>query len=477
MYNFNKYKGIGILAVCLAVAGCKVPAITKLGENKPMPGVYNNNADTTNIATLQWRDFFTDANLVNLIDTALKNNQELMSTLQEIEVAKSDIGIRQGALSPTVGLRGGAGLEKAGRYTSQGAGDASTDITPGREVPDPLADYRIAAYADWEVDIWKKLHNAKKAAVARYLSSVEGRNFVVTNLISEIANAYYELQSLDTQLAIVRQSIEVQKNALAIVKVQKEAARVTELAVQKFQAEILDSQELEYETLQKIRETENDLNLLLGRYPQEIVRSKNDFLTLTPAAVHTGIPSQLLANRPDVKKAELDLVAAKLDVKVARAEFYPSFNISAALGFQAFKPSYLFKYPGSLIYSVAGEIAAPLINRAGIRAEFNSANARQLQALYNYQKVILNAYMEVNTQMYAIDNLEKRYSLKSQQADALIKSVDISNKLFKAARADYFEVLMTQRDALATRLELVETKKAQLTAVNTIYRNLGGGWR
>ncbi|MBL4675625.1 MAG: TolC family protein [Mucilaginibacter sp.] len=476
MNNLKRYTGI-TLAAALAFAGCKVPAIKPLAENKPLPGMYGSSADTTNIAALQWRNFFTDANLVNLIDTALKNNQELMTTLQEIEIAKNDIGVRQGALLPTVGLRGGAGLEKTGRYTSQGAGDASTDITPGQEVPDPLADYHIGAYADWEVDIWKKLHNAKKAAVARYLSSMEGRNFLITNLISEIANAYYELQSLDTQLAIVRQSIEVQKNALAIVKVQKEAARVTELAVQKFQAEILDSQKLEYETLQKIRETENDLNLLLGRYPQEIIRDKGDFLTLTPAAVHTGIPSQLLANRPDVKQAELDLVAAKLDVKVARAEFYPSFNISAALGFQAFKPSYLFKYPGSLIYSVAGEIAAPLINRAGIKAEFNSANARQLQALYNYQRVILNAYMEVNTQMYAIDNLEKRYTLKSQQADALIRSVDISNKLFKAARADYFEVLMTQRDALATRLELVETKKAQLTAVNTIYRNLGGGWR
>ncbi|RFZ85363.1 TolC family protein [Mucilaginibacter terrenus] len=477
MYNLNKYKGIVVLAVCLGIASCKVPAITQVGENKPLPGMYGNSADTTNIAAMQWRNFFTDANLVSLIDTALKNNQELMTTLQEIQIARNDIGIRQGQLSPTVGLRAGAGLEKTGRYTSQGAGDASTDITPGQEVPDPLADYTVAAYANWEIDIWKKLHNAKKAAVTRYLSSVEGRNFVVTNLISEIANAYYELQSLDCQLAIVRQSIQLQKNALEIVKVQKDAARVTELAVQKFQAEVLSSQGLEFETLQKIRETENDLNLLLGRYPQEIKRDTSNFLTLTPAAVYTGIPSQLLANRPDVKRAELDLIAAKLDVKVARAEFYPSFSISAALGFQAFKPSYLFKYPGSLLYSIAGDIAAPLVNRAGIKAEFNSANARQLQAMYNYQKTILNAYIEVNTQLYAIDNLQKRYSLKTKEADALTKSVDISNALFKSARADYFEVLMTQRDALATKLELVETKKAQFTAVNTIYRNLGGGWR
>ncbi|GAA4307764.1 TolC family protein [Mucilaginibacter gynuensis] len=478
MYKLNRYKGIAVAGVFLAIASCKVPAISQLPESKPLPGAYNaNSTDTTNTGAVQWRSFFTDNNLISLIDTALKNNQELLTTLQEIQIARNDIGLRQGQLLPKVGLRAGAGLEKAGRYTSQGAGDASTDITPGREVPDPLPDYTLGAYADWEVDIWKKLRNAKKAAVTRYLSSVEGKNFVLTNLIAEIANAYYELQSLDSQLAIVRQSIAVQKNALEIVKVQKDAARVTELAVQKFQAEVLSSEGLEFETLQKIRETENDLNLLLGRYPQEIVRTKDAFLNLTPATVHSGIPSQLLANRPDVKQAELDLVAAKLDVKVARAEFYPSFSISAALGFQAFKPSYLFRYPESLIYSLAGDIAGPLINKAAIKAEFNSANARQLQAMYNYQRVILNAYIEVNTQLYAIDNLEKRYSLKSQEADALTRSVDIANALFKSARADYFEVLMTQRDALATKLELVETKKAQLTAVTSVYRNLGGGWR
>jgi multidrug efflux system outer membrane protein len=477
MYNTRFRKYIYLIGVCVVIAGCKVPAITQAPPSAPIPGSYNGNSDTTNISAMQWRSFFNDKYLVSLIDTALKNNQELMSTLQEIEISKNDIGLRRSQLFPTVGVRAGAGVEKAGRYTSQGAGDASTEITPGREVPDPLTDYAVAAYADWEVDIWKKLHNAKKAAVTRYLSSVEGKNFVLTNLVAEIANSYYELLAYDNQLAIIRQNIGIQKNALEVVKAQKEAARVTELAVQKFQAEVLNSQSLEFETLQNIKETENRLNLLLGRYPQEIQRDQSNFLSMLPAAVHAGIPSQLLANRPDIKKAELDLVAAKLDVKVARAEFYPSFSISGTLGFQAFNPHYFVKYPESLIYSLTGDIAGPLINRAAIKAEFSSANARQLQAVYNYQRTILNAYVEVNTQLSAIDNLEKRYSLKSKEADALTKSVDISNALFKSARADYFEVLMTQRDALATKLELVETKKAQMTAVTNVYRDLGGGWK
>jgi len=477
MTKFRIHKCIGLLGICLAVVSCKIPAIKQPIENKSVPGSFTDNRDTTNMAAIQWRNFFTDPNLVNLIDTALKNNQELLITLQEIEMAKNDITFRQGQLSPTVGVRAGAGVEKVGRYTSQGAGDASTEIAPGKEVPDPLADYTVAAYANWEVDIWKKLHNAKKAAVSRYLSSVEGKSFVLTNLIAEVANSYYELLALDNQLEVVKQNIELQKNALEIIKIQKEASRATELAVQKFQAEVLNSRSLEFEILQNIKEAENKINFLLGRYPQEIIRDKGNFLGLVPAAVRSGIPSQLLANRPDIKKAELELAAAKLDVKVARAEFYPSFGISAALGFQAFKPSYLVKTPESVLYSLAGDLAGPLINRKGIKAEFFNANSRQLQSMYIYERTILNAYMEVSGQLSNISNLEKSYALKSGAVDALNKSIDISNDLFRSARADYLEVLMTQRDALESKLELIETKKKQLNAVTNIYQELGGGWQ
>ena len=477
MNNKKVYKFLIPLSICLAVVSCKTPAIAPTKASAAIPESYATSKDTNNTAATPWKNFYKDKNLSDLIDVALKNNQELLITLQEIEIAKNDIRVRKGALLPMVGVRAGAGVEKVGRYTSQGAGDANTEIMPGKEFPDPLQDYTIAAYAHWEVDIWKKLRNSKKAAVSRYLSTIEGKNFVVTNLVAEVADSYYELVSLDNQLEIVRQNINLQKNALEIVKVQKEAARATELAVQKFQAEVLSSQSREFEILQRIKETENTINFLLGRYPQEIPRDKTNFLSLAPSVVSSGIPSQLLANRPDIKQAELELVAAKLDVKVARAEFYPSLDISASYGLQAFKPSYLFTLPESLLYSLVGDLAAPLINRNAIKAEFKNANARQLQALYNYERTILNAYLEVSTQLSKINNLENSYSLKSKQVDALNKSIDVSNDLFKSARVDYFEVLMTQRDALETKLELVETKKEQLNATVHVYRNLGGGWK
>lgn len=476
MNKIKSYKYIVPLGICLAVASC-TPALAPLAETKVVPESFDKSTDTANTSTNPWHTYFKDSNLVNLIDTALKNNQELQMTLQEIEIAKNDIRFKKGVLLPRVGIGAGAGIEKVGRYTSQGAGDASTEILPGMEMPDPLGDLKIAAYANWEVDIWKKLRNSKKAAVSRYLSTVEGKNFVITNLISEVADSYYELLALDSQLEIVRKNIELQTNALEVVKIQKEAARTTELAVQKFQAEVLASKSMEFDILQNIKETENKINFLLGQYPQEIKRDKSNFMNLMPQVINSGIPSQLLANRPDIKQAELELEAAKLDVKVARAEFYPSLDITAAIGVNAFNPSYLFTLPESLLYSLAGDLATPLINKNAIKAEYSSANARQLQALYNYERTILNAYLEVSTQLSKINNLEKSYDLKSQQVVAMNRSIDVAGDLFKSAKADYFEVLMTQRDALESKLELIDTKKEQLNASVLVYRDLGGGWK
>lgn len=477
MYKLIKLLSQSLLGISLVFIGCKIPVINQPTKKMVFPSSFGTNQDTTQWKSQQWKNYFTDSHLIDLIDTALKNNQELLITLQEIEIAKNEVRFRKGEILPTVGLHAGTGVEKVGKYTSQGAGDASAEITPGEIVPENLQDYNLSLYAHWEVDIWKKLHNAKKAAIARYLSTIEGKNFVLTNLIAEVANSYYELLALDNQLEIVRQTIELQKNALKIIKVQKEAGRESELAVQKFKAEVLNSQNLEFDLLQKIKETENQINFLCGRFPQSISRGNNNFLSVEPTKVNTGIPSQLLLNRPDIKQAELELKAAKLDVNVARAEFYPSFGINAGLGFQAFKPSYLLKFPESLLYTIAGDVAAPLINRNGIKAAFLSANARQLQALYNYEKTILNAYIEVSTQLSNIDNLKKKYALKSEEVHTLNNAIQTSNDLFKSSRADYLEVLMTQRDALEAKLELIETKKQQFIANTQVYRNLGGGWQ
>lgn len=470
------YRSILAVSIIAGLSACKAPEGIRTSADTTMPESFSDSQDTLNSATVKWQDYFVDPYLKVLIDTALVNNQELNITLQEIEVARNEARARKGEYLPFVDIKAGAGTEKVGRYTSKGANDATTDIRPGVEMPEPLPDYMVGAYATWEIDIWKKLRNSRKAAVSRYLGTIQGKNFMVTNLIAEIASSYYELLALDNQLAIVNRNINIQSDALQIVKMQKQAARVTELAVRRFEAQVLATRSLQFDIQQKIVETENRINFLIGRFPQPIERNAASFVDLIPQEVHTGIPSQLLENRPDVMQAELEMAAAKLDVKVAKAKFFPTVGISAGIGFQAFDPKYLIKTPQSLLFSLAGDMVAPLINRAAIKASYYSANAKQVQAIYNYEQTILNAYVEVANQMAKVGNLEQSYDLKSQQVEALTKSIEISNDLFKSARADYMEVLLTQRDALESKFELIETKKEQMNAMINIYKALGGGW-
>jgi NodT family efflux transporter outer membrane factor (OMF) lipoprotein len=466
-----------ILLICLVYASCNIPKELQVNNNKVTPSSFLDSKDTVNSAQINWREFFVDKNLVSLIDTAIKNNPDVLMTLQEIEIARNRVMSRDALLSPSISAGGGLGLEKVGRYTSQGAGDASAEIIPGKLVPEHLTDFLIGFHASWEADIWGKIRSSKKAAFTRYLGSIEGKNFVITNLVAEVANSYYELLSIDNQLEIIRESIQLQKSQLEIVRVQKEASVVTELAVKQFEARVFNSQGLEFELLQKITEYENKINFLLGRFPQKIIRDKETFSTQMPAKIKVGIPSQLLVNRPDIKQAELELLATKCDAKAARLEFYPSLDITSSMGFQAFKPSYLLRTPQSLLYSLISDVAGPIVNRKAITAEFNTANALQVGAMYNYQKTILNGFAEVSNELSNINNLEKVYNLKSKEVEVLIKSIDISNDLFKSARANYLEVLMAQRDALESKLELVEVRKRQFNSITNIYKALGGGWK
>lgn len=259
-------------------------------------------------------------------------------------------------------------------------------------------------------------------------------------------------------------------------ELQKDATRVTELAVRKFEAEVLRTQSLRYNILQRITETENRICFLTGRYPSHIRRNDRLF-GAAAAGISAGVPAALLSTRPDIRQAELNLAAARLDVRSVRAQFYPALGITASVGYRAFNPSYLIKTPQSLLYSLAGDLAAPLVNRNAIKAAYYSANARQIQVIYEYERCILNAYIEVVNQLSKIANLDKRYALQARQVDALTQSIAISNDLFSSARADYMEVLMTQRDALESKFELVETQLQQMQAVVGAYRALGGGWR
>ena len=303
-----------ILLFCFVGLGaCKVPVISGKEESKSVPKAYHQSQDTLNSTSIKWRTYFSDPNLHALIDTALHNNQELNITLQEIEMSKNEIMARKGEYLPFVNLGIGAGIDKAGKFTWDGISEEDWKHDPDKE-HEYIGDFFGGANFSWELDVWNKLRNAKKSAVLKYLSTTEGKNFMVTNIIAEIAESYYELLALDNLMAIIQQNIELQTNALKVVKLQKDAAKVTQLAVNRFDAQLLNTINLQYEIQQKIIETENRINFLAGRFPQPIARNSADFNNSPLDMIQSGIPSQLLVNRPDIRQAELELAAAKIDV-------------------------------------------------------------------------------------------------------------------------------------------------------------------
>jgi len=463
------------VVLCTVLAGC----VPTLSENRPrdarkfVPHHFRGNAGLAheNTGHKNWKDFFKSHELQSLIATALKNNQELNLRLQEIIIAQSEVAARRGEYLPRVNAGVGAGVEKVGKYTSQGVSDRA------HGVPENLGNFSFGLTGSWEVDVWGKLRNAAKAANYRYYASIESKNFMVTQLVAEISRSYYELIALDNQLEVLQRNIKIQTDALEVVKVEKQAARVTQLAVQRFEAEVLKNTSRQYELEQERVQAENRINFLIGRYPQPVGRNPGHLRDPLPSAIRTGIPSQLLDNRPDVRQAQLELIAAKLDVRAAKARFYPSLSIDTSVGYEAFNATHLVSTPASVVYNLAGNLTAPLLNQAAIRAAYRTANARQLQAVFNYERTLLQAFTDVVNQLVKFENLHKSYELRSHQVATLSQAVEISNVLFQSARADYMEVLLTRRDSLDAEMDMIEIKKQLLQAMVSIYEALGGGWR
>jgi outer membrane protein TolC len=260
-----------------------------------------------------------------------------------------------------------------------------------------------------------------------------------------------------------------------MAQARKEAARDTELAVQRFRADVRKNQAEKLIIQQDIIEAENRINFLAGRFPQRVDRDQVDYINLSLHTLSVGVPSQLLLNRADIRQAEREMAAAGLDVQVARARFFPSLTLYAGVGYEAFNTRYLFQSPESLIYNAAGGLVAPLINRRAIRADYLTANAMQLQAVYNYQRTVLNAFTEVVNRMSKVQNYGDSIELKKQQLQSLEASVNAAFLLFQNARVEYVDVLFSQRDLNEARQALIETKRQQLTAIVNAYQALGGG--
>jgi len=472
-----KYLLIILMGVSIGIHSCKAPAIATNSNSLPnMPLTFNNGKAASTDDSLTWVNLSADTILNSYIESAIKNNTNIMLAYQKIELARSQQLFTRGNLRPQVNIGGSSSLRKFGLYTMDGAGNIVTEITPGKFVPIALPDYYVGIQGSWEIDFRKKLSNLDKSALAKVLSSQEGLKFVTGSLAADVALSYYELLALDNELVVIRESALKEKDALDYMKAQKEAGKVNELVVQQFTAQYYNLQILEREVLQLIAKEENRFNLLLGRYPQKVERNKENLFVIA-YSIPSNLRSDILLNRPDIKAAEWMLESAKFDVLAARAAFYPSFSVNMGLGFQAFNLAYFLTTPQSIAYQLIGNIFQPVLNRSAIQSQFNYAKANQLEALYQYQQSLLTAFMEVANEFNEFENLENIKKLTEFKLNEYKKASESSLDLYKAARITYLDVLLSQQNSLQTNIELIKLHNKRQSSYIKLFKNLGGSWK
>ncbi|RYZ55863.1 MAG: TolC family protein [Sphingobacteriales bacterium] len=423
---------------------------------------------------------FTDPALVTLLDTAVRQNPDAYIALHRIEAARSQLRIRKGALLPALEAAGSASVQRYGDYTMEGVGNFDTNLSgnidENQKVPLPhVPSYFIGLRSSWEIDLWGKLRSQKEAAFMRLLGTEQARNLVITTLVAEVSARYYELQALDEELEILKHNLSLQDSAVRIAEVQKEAGRATQLAIQQFEAQLLRTRSLLLQTEQRILRTENELNALLGRFPQPVVRSSRLLQQPLPGEFSAGLPRAILDRRPDVLQAELELRASRADVAAARAAFLPALSLNPFAGYSAFSGSLLFD-PGSLVYGIAGSAVAPLVNRSAVKGNHSRAEAERMEAFYRYRKTVLGAFSEVQSTLNDLEKLRQIDSLNRQETIVLAAAVTTSNELFRVGYASYLDVITAQRNALDAQINQVETRRNLFVSLISLYRATGGGW-
>lgn len=424
-------------------------------------------ADSTTIATLPWRSLFSDLTLQTLIEQGLAENIDLKQAIERIKIAEASVLQSRSALLPSLQA------DVSATDTKQSA--RSVNLPPGINIDLETQSYRAQLGTSWEADIWGKLSSAKRSAYATLLQSDAAKRAVQTQLIANIANAYYNLLALDQQYAITLKTIEARTKSVATMKALKEGAVVNGAAVVQSEANLYAAEVTLPDLKRSIREVENALSILLAKPAGSINRS-NLAQQVVYTNLQTGLSSQLLQNRPDVQAAEFAFRAAFENTNVAKANFYPSLTLTASGGLSSLQLKDFFS--NAVFYNLVGGLTQPIFARGQNRARLRTAQAQQQIALLGFQQTLLTSGQEVSNALYAYQTAVEKESARAKQIAALTKAVDFTQELLRYSSAtNYTDVLTSEQSLLAAQLAGVNDKLQQLQAVVNLYRALGGGWQ
>ncbi|MCX2486567.1 efflux transporter outer membrane subunit [Pedobacter sp. MR2016-24] len=467
-----KYIYTALLFV-LVMGACKVSKdVAKPADATPEQ--FRNNVaatDTSSIARLPYKEFFKEELIRDLIDTALLHNYDMQIALKNMEAASLLFSQSKLGNLPAINLQVTANSSRPSDNSLNGL--TISQFANAKHIED----YTASAGLSWEADIWRKIANQRNAAGAVYLQSAEARKAIQTRLVANVAQSYYRLIMLDTQLDIARKNLALNDSTLTIIKMQFDAGQVTSLAIQQAEAQQLVAAGLIPQLEQRINLEENALSILSGAFPAAIRRQGRLNTMVSQDQLGTGIPSAMVSLRPDVKSAELELMRANAKVGIAKASMYPALTITANGGLNSFKSSNWFNIPGSLFGVVAGGIAQPVFQRKQLRTQYEVALVDREKSVIQFRQSVLVAVGEVSDELIKIEKLKQQYVIAEQRVKVVQGGLQNANLLFKSGMANYLEVINAQSNALQSELDLATVKTAQLSAAVELYRTLGGGWK
>jgi multidrug efflux system outer membrane protein len=428
--------------------------------------------DTSSIAVIPWKTFFTDTTLQRLIVRVLANNYDLNTALNNISLNGEYLKQARIAWLPSVSANVSANSNRFSDNSLNGPGGFNLNNTIGAS---HIEDYSANIGVSWEIDIWGKVKNQKQAALASWLQSAEAAKSLQTRLIAATAAGYYNLQMLHEQLTIARENIALNDSIVNITHLQMENGAATALAVQQAEIQKKSTQSLIPTLEQALRIQENALSILMARQPGaislDIVYNKFNI----PAQFQTGIPAQLLSRRPDVRESEYALRAANAQIGLAQANMYPGLSISAVGGANSFQAANWLVLPASLFGNIAGNLIQPIFNKRKLKTKLNITKIEYEQAVANFKSKVLNAVSEVSDVLIQSEKLKEKIGITESQYSILQKAIPNAQLLFNNGMANYLEVITVEQNLLQNKLELADLKRQQVTAYIQLYRVLGGG--
>lgn len=460
-----------LLSLVVGLAACRV------GRNYERPPValpqqFGNVAPSdSSIASIEWKRFFTDPALQQLIDSAITGNYDLQLAVKRVASAQEYLKQAKVAWLPAFTANASANTNFPSKNSFTGLNLSVNNLG------DHLEDFNLGVSMSWEIDIWGKIRRQKEAALATYLQTYEGQHAVQTGLVAAVANSYFNLLMLDKQLEIAHKNVQLSDTIVKMIRLQKAAGEVTELGVQQAISQQQTAELLVPQLEQGIAIQENALRILMGELPAAITRTGklSDFHVAD--SLPTGIPAAMISRRPDVRASEMGLVAANAQVGAAQGSMYPSLTITGSGGVNAFKASTWFNLPASLFGTVAGGITQPIFQRRALKTQLEVAKIQREQAVIQFKQSALNAIGEVSDALVKLDKVKTQQEIAVRQVNTSELAVQQAQQLFRSGMANYLEVITAQGRSLQAELSQADINRQRLSAMVDLYRSLGGGWK